>query len=344
MAIKVGINGFGRIGRVALRIMVERGSSSYQPCGINLRNADLDYMVYQVKYDSVFRTFQGTVERDDRHLIINGKKIRVYSESDASLIPWDNCGAEYIIESTGAYTTMEKAAAHFAGGAKKVILSAPSKDDVMPTFVMGVNHKSYTPDMNVVSNASCTTNCLAPMTKVIHDTFGIRQALMSTIHAATAKQKAVDARAGRDWRTGRSVLGNIIPTSTGAAKAVGRVIPSLKGKMTGMAFRVPTADVSVVDLTARLSRTTTYAEICYAVRHASETYMKDIIGYTTDQVVSTDLIADPCPCVFDEKAGIMLDHDFVKLIAWYDNEYGYSNMVVRMLQHMYDVDQAAQAK
>ena len=198
MAIKVGINGFGRIGRVALRIMVERGSSSYQPCGINLRNADLDYMVYQVKYDSVFRTFQGTVERDDRHLIINGKKIRVYSESDAACIPWDDCGAEYIIESTGAYTTMEKAAAHFAGGAKKVILSAPSKDDVMPTFVMGVNHKSYTPDMDVVSNASCTTNCLAPMTKVIHDTFGIRQALMSTIHAATAKQKAVDARAGRD--------------------------------------------------------------------------------------------------------------------------------------------------
>ena len=344
MAIKVGINGFGRIGRVALRIMVERGSATYQMCGINLRNADLDYMVYQVKYDSVFKTFQGTVERDDRHLIINGKKIRVYSEDDAANIPWDDCGAEYIIESTGAYCTTEKASAHFRHGAKKVIISAPAKDDITPTFVMGVNHKRYTPEMDVVSNASCTTNCLAPMTKVINDTFGIEQALMSTIHAATAKQKAVDARAGRDWRTGRSVLGNIIPSTTGAAKAVGRVIPSLKGKMTGMAFRVPTADVSVVDLTARLSRTTTYAEICYAVRHASETYMKDIIGYTTDQVVSTDLIADPCPCVFDEKAGIMLDHDFVKLIAWYDNEYGYSNMVVRMLQHMYDVDQAAQAK
>ena len=341
MAIKVGINGFGRIGRVALRIMVERGSSSYQICGINLRNADLDYMVYQVKYDSVFRTFRDTVEHDDRHLIINGKKIRVYSESDASQIPWDDCGAEYIIESTGVFNTVEKASAHLQNGAKKVIISAPSKDDIMPTFVMGVNHLKYTPDMDVVSNASCTTNCLAPMTKVINDTFGIRQALMSTIHSATAKQKAVDSRAGRDWRTGRSVLGNIIPSSTGAAKAVGQVIPELKGKMTGMAFRVPTADVSVVDLTARLSRTTTYAEICYAVRHASETYMKDIIGYTTDQVVSTDLIADPCPCVFDEKAGIMLDHDFVKLIAWYDNEFGYSNMVVRMLQHMYDVDQAA---
>ena len=195
--------------------------------------------------------------------------------------------------------------------------------------------------MMVVSNASCATNCLAPLAKVIHQEFGIEQSLMSTIHASTAKQKAVDSRGGSDWRTGRSILNNIIPTSTGAAKAVGRVIPSLKGKMTGMAFRVPTADVSVVDLTARLSRTTTYAEICYAVRHASETYMQDIIGYTTDQVVSTDLIADPCPCVFDEKAGIMLDHDFVKLIAWYDNEFGYSNMVVRMLQHMYDVDQAA---
>ena len=341
MAIKVGINGFGRIGRVALRIMVERGCSSYQICGINLRNADLDYMVYQVKYDSVFRTFQGTVERDDRHLIINGKKIRVYSENDAANIPWDDCGAEYIIESTGAYCTTEKASAHFQHGARKVIISAPAKDEITPTFVMGVNHTNYTPDMNVVSNASCTTNCLAPLAKVIHQEFGIEQSLMSTIHASTAKQKAVDSRGGSDWRTGRSILNNIIPTSTGAAKAVGRVIPSLKGKMTGMAFRVPTADVSVVDLTARLSRTTTYAEICYAVRHASETYMKDIIGYTTDQVVSTDLIADPCPCVFDEKAGIMLDHDFVKLIAWYDNEFGYSNMVVRMLQHMYDVDQAA---
>ena len=222
MAIKVGINGFGRIGRVALRIMVERGSSSYQICGINLRNADLDYMVYQVKYDSVFRTFRDTVEHDDRHLIINGKKIRVYSESDITQIPWDDCGAEYIIESTGAFNTVEKASAHLQNGAKKVIISAPSKDDVMPTFVMGVNHLKYTPDMDVVSNASCTTNCLAPMTKVINDTFGIKQALMSTIHSATAKQKAVDARAGRDWRTGRSVLGNIIPSTTGAAKAVAK--------------------------------------------------------------------------------------------------------------------------
>ena len=340
MAIKVGINGFGRIGRVVLRIMMER-PETFDICGINLRKADVDYMVYMIKYDSVFRQFTGTVEREDQNLIVNGHRIRVFSEADAAMTPWESCGAEYVIESIGAYNNTEKASRHFKGGAKKVLLTAPAKDEVTPTFVYGVNSELYQPDMMVVSNASCTTNCLAPLAKVIHQEFGIEQSLMSTIHASTAKQKAVDSRGGSDWRTGRSILNNIIPTSTGAAKAVCRVIPSLKGKMTGMAFRVPTADVSVVDLTARLSRTTTYAEICYAVRHASETYMKDIIGYTTDQVVSTDLIADPCPCVFDEKAGIMLDHDFVKLIAWYDNEFGYSNMVVRMLQHMYDVDQAA---
>ena len=318
MAIKVGINGFGRIGRVALRIMVERGSSSYQICGINLRNADLDYMVYQVKYDSVFRTFRDTVEHDDRHLIINGKKIRVYSESDASQIPWDDCGAEYIIEST--------------------IISAPSKDDIMPTFVMGVNHLKYTPDMNVVSNASCTTNCLAPMTKVINDTFGIRQALMSTIHSATAKQKAVDSRAGRDWRTGRSVLGNIIPSSTGAAKAVGQVIPELKGKMTGMSFRVPTNDVSVVDLTARLIHPASYHDVCVAMRNAAKNSMKGIITCTTDQVVSSDLTGFSETCIFDETAGIMLDDDFVKLIAWYDNEWGYTSKLLDLMAHMYEVD------
>ena len=318
MAIKIGINGFGRIGRVVLRILAEQ-PDKYEVCGINLRKADVDYMVYLLKYDSVFRRFNGTVEHEGGDLVVNGHKIRVFSQSDAAMIPWSECGAEYIIESTGANNTTEKASRHFKGGAKKVLLTAPAKDEVTPTFVYGVNSELYQPDMMVVSNASCTTNCLAPLAKVIHQEFGIEQSLMSTIHASTAKQKAVDSRGGSDWRTGRSILNNIIPTSTGAAKAVGRVIPSLKGKMTGMA----------------------YAEICYAVRHASETYMKDIIGYTTDQVVSTDLIADPCPCVFDEKAGIMLDHDFVKLIAWYDNEFGYSNMVVRMLQHMYDVDQAA---
>ena len=338
MAIKVGINGFGRIGRVALRIMVERGSSSYQICGINLRNADLDYMVYQVKYDSVFRTFRDTVEHDDRHLIINGKKIRVYSESDASQIPWDDCGAEYIIESTGVFNTVEKASAHLQNGAKKVIISAPSKDDIMPTFVMGVNHLKYTPDMNVVSNASCTTNCLAPMTKVINDTFGIRQALMSTIHSATAKQKAVDSRAGRDWRTGRSVLGNIIPSSTGAAKTVGQVIPELKGKMTGMSFRVPTNDVSVVDLTARLIHSASYHDVCVAMRNAAKNSMKGIITCTTDQVVSSDLTGFSETCIFDETAGIMLDDDFVKLIAWYDNEWGCTSKLLDLMAHMYEVD------
>ena len=338
MAIKVGINGFGRIGRVALRIMIERGCSSYQICGINLRNADLDYMVYQVKYDSVFRTFLGSVEHDDRHLIINGKKIRVYSENDAGQIPWDDCGAEYIIESTGAFNTTEKASAHLNHGARKVILSAPSKDSCTPTFVMGVNHKKYTTDMDVVSNASCTTNCLAPMTKVINDTFGIKQALMSTIHAATAKQKAVDSRAGRDWRTGRSVLGNIIPSSTGAAKAVGEVIPELKGKMTGMSFRVPTNDVSVVGLTARLIQPASYHDVCVAMENAAQNSMKGIITCTSDQVVSSDLTGFSETCIFDETAGIMLDDDFVKLIAWYDNEWGYTNKLLDLIAHMYEVD------
>ena len=296
MAIQVGINGFGRIGRIALRSMIERGSHSYRICGINLRNADLDFMVYQIKYDTVFRTFSGNVEHDGQNLIVNGQKIRVYSYSDAAEIPWDDCCAEYIIESTGAYLTQEKAAVHLQNGAKKVVLSAPSKDKVTPTFVMGVNHKKYTTDMNVVSNASCTTNCLAPMAKVIHETFGIEQALMSTIHSATAKQKPVDSRGGKDWRTGRSVLGNIIPSTTGAAKAVGEVIPELKGRMTGMSFRVPTADAS------------------------------------------SDLTGFPQTCIFDETAGIMLDDNFVKCIAWYDNEWGYTNKLIDLMTHMYSVD------
>ena len=340
MAIKVGINGFGRIGRVALRSMIERGCSTYQICGINLRNADLDYMVYQVKYDSVFRTFLGSVEHDEQHLIINGKKIRVYSEDDASRIPWDDCGAEYIIESTGAFNTLEKGAGHLLHGAKKVILSAPAKDELTPTFVMGVNHQMYRPDMNVVSNASCTTNCLAPMTKVINDTFGIQQALLSTIHSATARQKAVDSRAGRDWRTGRSVLGNIIPSTTGAAKAVGRVIPELNGRMTGMSFRVPTNDVSVVDLTARLIQPASYHDICVAMENAAQNSMKGIITCTRDQVVSTDLTGFTETCIFDETAGTMLDDDFVKLIAWYDNEWGYTNKLLDLMKHMYEVDHA----
>ncbi|MGM9619471.1 MAG: type I glyceraldehyde-3-phosphate dehydrogenase [Oscillospiraceae bacterium] len=339
MKIRVGINGFGRIGRVVLRILMAR-PDEFELCAINLRNADLDYMAYMIKYDTIFGAFNGTVEVLDGKLVVNGHPIKVFSQSDAAMIPWSDSGAEYIIESTGVYTTSEKACRHFRGGAKKVIITAPAKDEVTPTFVMGVNHELYQSDMLVVSNASCTTNCLAPLAKVINDTFGIEQALMSTIHAATAKQKAVDARAGRDWRTGRSVMGNIIPSSTGAAKAVGRVIPSLNGKMTGMSFRVPTNDVSVVDLTARLKENTTYAEICYAIRQASEGNMKGIIGYTADQVVSCDLVGNPNPCIFDEKAGIMLDNNFVKLIAWYDNEWGYSNMVVQLLSYMYGVDNA----
>ena len=333
MAIKVGINGFGRIGRVVLRIMIEH-PEQFDICGINLRKADLDYMVYMIKYDSVFRQFNGTVEHKDKNLIVNGHTIQVFSESDAAMIPWSSCGAEYIIESTGAYNTTEKASRHFKGGAKKVILTAPGKDEVTPTFVMGVNHMLLHSDMKVVSNASCTTNCLAPLAKVVNDEFGIEQALMSTIHAATAKQKAVDSRGGSDWRTGRSILNNIIPSSTGAAKAVGRVIPELYGKMTGMSFRVPTNDVSVVDLTARLSRPTTYKEICDAVEEASRTTMKGIVTFTRDEVVSSDMRGESHTCIFDENAGIMLDDTFVKLIAWYDNEWGYSCKVLDLIAYM----------
>ena len=337
MGIPVGINGFGRIGRIALRIMLERGEK-FELRGINLRKADLDYMEYMVKYDSVFRTFHGTVEHDGENLIVNGHKICVFSQSDAGEIPWSDCGAEYIIESTGAFNTQKLGSLHFKGGAKKVVITAPAKDNVTPTFVMGVNHETYTPDMNVVSNASCTTNCLAPLTKVIQDNFGIEEALMSTIHASTAKQKAVDARAGRDWRTGRSVIGNIIPSSTGAAKAVGLVMPELKGKMTGMSFRVPTNDVSVVDLTARLCTSTTYEEICEAVHRAAAGPMKGILSYTRDQIVSSDIIGNPHTSILDETAGIMLNDRFVKLIAWYDNEWGYSNKVLDLIDYMYAVD------
>ena len=339
MGIPVGINGFGRIGRVVLRIILERGDD-FDLCGINLRKADLDYMEYMVKYDSVFHTFQGTVEHDGRDLIVNGRRIRVFSQSDAGQIPWSECGAQYIVESTGAFNSQELASLHFQGGAKKVVITAPAKDEMTPTFVMGVNHWNYSADMDVVSNASCTTNCLAPLTKVIQDNFGIEQALMSTIHASTAKQKAVDARAGRDWRTGRSVIGNIIPSTTGAAKAVGLVIPELKGKMTGMSFRVPTNDVSVVDLTARLVTPTTYEDICHAVHVAAQGPMKGILSYSRDQIVSSDIIGNPHTSILDETAGIMLDDRFVKLIAWYDNEWGYSNKVLDLISHMYRVDRS----
>ena len=335
MSIKVGINGFGRIGRMVFRASLNH--PEIEIVGIN----DLcpaDYLAYMLKYDTMHGRFAADVKSNDYGIVVNGREIPVFAERNPADLPWGKIGAEYVVESTGLFLTKEKAQAHIDAGAKKVVMSAPSKDDT-PMFVCGVNLDSYTSDMQFVSNASCTTNCLAPLAKVVNDEFGIEQALMSTIHAATAKQKAVDSRGGSDWRTGRSILNNIIPSSTGAAKAVGRVIPELYGKMTGMSFRVPTADVSVVDLTAHLKVKTTYADICYAIRHASETYMKGIIGYTADQVVSTDLIGNSCPCIFDETAGIMLDNDFVKLIAWYDNEWGYSNMVVRLLEHMVAVDE-----
>ena len=337
MGIKIGINGFGRIGRVVLRILAD-DPERFEVCGINLRKADVDYMVYLLKYDSVFRNFPGIVEHAGGDLIVNGRKIKVYSESDAAMINWADCGAEYIIESTGANNTTDKASRHFKGGAKKVILTAPAKDDATPTFVFGVNSDEYRSDMRVISNASCTTNCLAPLAYVIHKEFGIEQSLMSTIHASTAKQKAVDSRAGRDWRTGRSVLGNIIPSSTGAAKAVGQVIPELKGKMTGMSFRVPTNDVSVVDLTARLIHPASYHDVCVAMENAAQNRMKGIITCTTDQVVSSDLTGFSETCIFDETAGIMLDDDFVKLIAWYDNEWGYTSKLLDLMAHMYEVD------
>lgn len=339
--IKVGINGFGRIARVILRSL-ELRDTDIEVCGINIHNADLKRMAYQVEYDSVFGRFQGDVEATETGIRINGKDIKVFSEDDPADINWASCGAEYIIESTGKFLTKMAASRHFIGGAKKVILTAPAKGDDVPTFVMGVNNDTYDPaTMTVVSNASCTTNCLAPLSKVVNDTFGIEKALMSTIHASTSKQKPVDSNGGRDWRTGRSVFNNIIPSSTGAAKAVGKVIPELNGKMTGMSFRVPSNDVSVVDLTAELKKPATYEQICDAIKKAAEGPMKGIIEYNTDEIVSADLRGNFNTCIFDEKAGIMLDDKFVKLIAWYDNEWGYSNKVIDLTIHVAKTDAAA---
>lgn len=343
MAIKVGINGFGRIGRVVLRIMMER-PETFDICGINLRKADVDYMVYMIKYDSVFRQFTGTVEREDQNLIVNGHRIRVFSEADAAMIPWESCGAEYVIESTGAYNNTEKASRHFKGGAKKVIITAPAKDEATPTFVMGVNHMLYRSDMRVVSNASCTTNCLAPIAKVLHENFGIKDGLMTTIHSVTATQETVDGPSLKDWRGGRAATANIIPSSTGAARAVGKVIPELNGKLTGMSMRVPTLDVSVVDLTVNLEKPTTYDEICVAMKKASEGELKGILGYTDEAVVSSDFLGDSRTSIFDATAGIALTDTFVKVVSWYDNEIGYSNKVLELIEHMYEVDHGHSAK
>ena len=336
MAIKVGINGFGRIGRLAFRAACN--NPNVQVVGINDPFIDLEYMKYMLQYDTVHGKFNGTIEIKDGKLVVNGNAISVYACMDPAEIPWKECGAEYIIESTGVFTTTDKASAHLKAGAKKVVISAPSKD--APMFVMGVNHKTYTKDMDVVSNASCTTNCLAPLAKVIHDKFGIVEGLMTTVHATTATQKTVDGPSKKDWRGGRAAAGNIIPSSTGAAKAVGKVIPELNGKLTGMAFRVPTLDVSVVDLTCRLEKPATYEEICAAVKKASEGELKGILGYTEDDVVSSDFIGEARTSVFDAKAGISLNPNFVKLVSWYDNEWRYSNKLIDLIVHMNSVDRA----
>jgi glyceraldehyde 3-phosphate dehydrogenase len=335
MAIKIGINGFGRIGRLVFRAAVDNPEVEVK--GINDPFIDLDYMVYMLKYDTVHGQFKGEVYTEGDKLVVNGKKISVYAIMNPDEIPWGECGADYIVESTGVFTTAEKASAHFKGGAKKAVITAPAKDNT-PMFVMGVNHEKYTKDMNVVSNASCTTNCLAPLAKVIHDNFGIVEGLMTTVHSITATQKTVDGPSRKDWRGGRAAAHNIIPSSTGAAKAVGKVIPELNGKLTGMSFRVPTIDVSVVDLTCRLEKPATYEEIKAAVKKASEGELKGILGYTEDDVVSSDFIGDPRTSVFDAKAGIALNSNFVKLVAWYDNEWGYSNKVLDLIMYMARID------
>lgn len=293
-------------------------------------------MVYMTKYDSMHGRFEGEVSAKDGKFVVNGKEIKVYDKMNPAEIPWSECGADYVVESTGVFTTTEKASAHFTGGAKKVVISAPSAD--APMFVMGVNQDKYTKDMKVVSNASCTTNCLAPLAKVINDNFGIVDGLMTTVHSTTATQKTVDGPSKKDWRGGRAAAGNIIPSSTGAAKAVGKVIPELNGKLTGMAFRVPTLDVSVVDLTVNLAKPASYDEICKAVKAAAEGPMKGILDYTEDQVVSSDFLTDPHTSIFDAKAGIALTDKFVKLVSWYDNEWGYSNKVLMLIGHMAEVD------
>ncbi len=325
--IKVGINGFGRIGRMVFRASV--GRKDMVVVGIN-DLLDVDYLAYMLKYDSVHGQFEGAVEVKDGQLVVNGNKIRITAEKDPSNLKWGDIGAEVVVESTGFFLTKETAQKHIDAGAKKVVLSAPSKDDT-PMFVCGVNTDKYA-GQTIVSNASCTTNCLAPVAKVLNDKFGIKRGLMTTVHAATATQKTVDGPSAKDWRGGRGILENIIPSSTGAAKAVGVVIPELKGKLTGMAFRVPTSDVSVVDLTCELVKEASYEEICKAMKEASEGSLKGILGYTEDDVVSTDFRHEARTSVFDAKAGIQLDKTFVKIVSWYDNEWGYSNKVLDLIK------------
>ena len=330
MVVKVGINGFGRIGRLVARAAF--GNKDIKIVAINDPFIDLEYMVYMFKYDSTHGQFNGDVSSKEGKLVINGNAISVHGQRDPSQIPWAADGAEYVVESTGVFTTIEKASAHLKGGAKHVVISAPSAD--APMFVMGVNEEKYNSSMKVVSNASCTTNCLAPLAKVINDNFGIVEGLMTTVHSYTATQKTVDGPSGKSWRDGRGAAQNIIPASTGAAKAVGKVIPELNGKLTGMAFRVPTPNVSVVDLTVRLNKPATYDAIKSTVKKASEGAMKGFLGYTDDKVVSTDFNGDTRSSIFDAGAGIALNDNFVKLVSWYDNEFGYSNRVVDLLLYM----------
>ncbi len=334
MSIKVGINGFGRIGRMVFRASVNH--PEIEIVGIN----DLcpaDYLAYMLKYDTMHGQFNGEVSATENAIVVNGKSIPIFAERDPKNIPWGKLEAEYVVESTGLFLTQEKAQAHIDAGAKKVVMSAPSKDST-PMFVCGVNLDAYTPDMKFVSNASCTTNCLAPIAKVLNDNFGITDGLMTTVHSTTATQKTVDGPSMKDWRGGRAASGNIIPSSTGAAKAVGKVIPELNGKLTGMSMRVPTLDVSVVDLTVNLAKPAKYDEICAAMKAASEGELKGILGYTDEDVVSSDFLGDPRTSIFDAKAGIALTDTFVKVVSWYDNEMGYSNKVLELIKHMYSVD------
>ena len=329
MAIKVGINGFGRIGRLAFRVMMQR--NEFEVVGIN-DLIDVDYMAYMLRYDSTHGRYQGDVSVENGNLVVDGKTIRVTAQRDPALLKWDEAGAEVVIESTGFFCASDKAKAHLQAGAKKVVISAPSPD--APMFVMGVNHDAYASNMDIISNASCTTNCLAPIAKVLHDNWGIEEGLMTTIHATTATQKAIDSPSNKDWRGGRGAGQNIIPSSTGAAKAVGKVIPALNGKLTGMSFRVPTPNVSVVDLTVRLVKATSYDDIKRAMKTASAGPLQGILGYTEDDVVSTDFLTDPRTSIFDAKAGIALSDRFYKIISWYDNEWGYSNKVIDLIAHI----------
>ena len=326
--IKIGINGFGRIGRLVFRAAMDK--NDVEIVGIN-DLISVDYMAYMLRYDTMHGQFKGSIEVKDGNLVVNGHSIRVTAEKDPANLKWDEVGAEYVVESTGLFLTKEQAEAHLKAGAKRVVMSAPSKDDT-PMFVMGVNHTTYA-GQSIISNASCTTNCLAPIAKVLNDKFGMVEGLMTTVHSTTATQKTVDGPSMKDWRGGRAASGNIIPSSTGAAKAVGKVIPSLNGKLTGMSLRVPTLDVSVVDLTCTLAKDVTYDEICAAMKEASEGELKGILGYTEDAVVSSDFLGDPRTSIFDAKAGIQLSPRFVKVVSWYDNEWGYSNKVLELIEY-----------